>query len=378
MDFRLSDEQLAIAESAAALFGEHGSDDALRAHDVSGAAYMRALWPACIEMGLHGVIVPDDAGGLGLGMTELGEVLQAQGRALALVPLWQHQLSTAAVARFGDAALKSVLLPAAMDGSVLVTASLVALADPRGATLTLTRAGKGWRLDGHVAAVPLGGEAQHALLGANGEGGPRLLLVDLAATAIIRRSALDQHHLGVADLVFDGLALDAAAVLAPAAHAWFEPRAIAALAALQVGVTQEQLKRTVQHVSERKQYGRAIGTFQLVTGGLADAQIALDALRSALWQLVYRLDAGLGALPHALAVRAQACDLGHFAGHKAQHVHGGVGVDVSHPMHRFLFWSRALAVALGGSEAHLARLGDWLAEHDQLGWKYDSPELESP
>lgn len=379
MDFQLTEEQGAFADSAQALFAEHCNDDALRAHDESGAPYMQALWPACIEMGLHSVLIPEDVGGLGLDMTALLGVLEAQGRALALVPLWEHQLATAAVAQFGSEALKAQLLaPAmlapAMDGSVLLTTSLAALADPHGASLELTRAGEGWRLNGRVPAVPLGGEAQYALLGAECGEVPRLALLELAQAGVQRTTGRDQHHLGVADLTLKGVALTEDAVLGQSAHAWFEPRAIACLAALQVGVIEAQLKHTVEYVSERKQFERPIGSFQLVAGGLADAKIALETLRSALWQLVYRLDTGLGALPQALAVRAQACDLGHTAGHKAQHVHGGMGVDVSYPIHRFLYWSRALAAALGGSEAHLARLGDWLAEHDTLGWKYNLPE----
>lgn len=374
MDFQLSEDQRAFAETASALFGEHCSDDALRAHDVSGKPFMQQLWPACIEMGLHGIVVPEEDGGLGLGMTELMGVLAAQGAALALVPLWEQQLAAAALAGFGSDEARSRLLPAAVDGSAMWTVSLAALADPRGATLALARSDAGLRLSGHVAAVPLAGEARYALLGVVDGGQPRLLALDLELPGVQRRTGLSQHHLGVADLLLDAVALGTDALLAPGAHAWLEPRTIACLASLQLGVTQEQLRRTVQYVGERKQFGRAIGSFQLVVGALADAYIGMEALRSALWQLVYRLDAGLGALPQALAVRAQACDLGHFAGHKAQHLHGGVGVDVSHPMHRFLFWSRALGVALGGSEAHLARLGDWLAEHDQLGWKYDLPE----
>lgn len=374
MDFGLSEDQQTFAEVAASLFADHCSDEALRAHDASGSPYMQRLWPECIEMGLQGIVVPEGAGGLGLGMTELMGVLGAQGEALALVPLWEHQLAAAALAHFGSDTLTSRLLPEAMDDGAMWTVSLGALAGPHGASLKLARVDDRWRLDGHVAAVPLGASARHALLGVEADGMSRLVAVDLAQAGIQRHLGVDHHHLEVADLAFDGLVLDGDSVLADPAHAWFEPRAIASLACLQLGVTQAQLRHTVQYVSERKQFGRAIGSFQLVVGALADMQIGVEALRSTLWQLVYRLDAGLGALPQALSVRAHACDLGHFAGHKAQHLHGGVGVDISHPMHRFLFWSRALGVALGGSEAHLARLGDWLAEHDQLGWKYDLPE----
>ena len=111
---------------------------------------------------------------------------------------------------------------------------------------------------------------------------------------------------------------------------------------------------------------------------MADGKIAVEALRSALSQLVYRLDAGLGALPQALAVKVLAAQAAHLVGHKAQHVHGGMGVDITYPIHRYAYWSRALAFSDGGAEQALARLGDWIAEHDELGWKYDRPEDHGP
>jgi hypothetical protein len=49
-------------------------------------------------------------------------------------------------------------------------------------------------------------------------------------------------------------------------------------------------------------------------------------------------------------------------------------VDITYPIHRFLFWTRALGMALGGTDHHLAKLGDWLADNDALGWKYDAAE----
>ena len=202
----------------------------------------------------------------------------------------------------------------------------------------------------------------------------RLVLVDVTQAGVQRTAGRDQHHQSIADLAFDGVALKAENVLPLAATAWVEQRAIACVAALQLGVTEQQLRRTVAYVSEREQFGRVIGSFQLVAGQMADGHIATEALRSVLWQLVYRLDANLGAAPHAYGVRALANDTGHRAGHMAQHVHGGIGVDITYPIHRFLFWSRALGMALGGTEHHLARLGDWLANNDTLGWKYDAAE----
>lgn len=377
MNFQLSEDQSAFAEMANGLFADYCGDDQLREHDSSGAPYMQVLWQQCVAAGLHTILVPEAEGGLGLGMTELMAVLEQQGCALAQVPLWEPQLAVAALAQFSPMALPQ-LLGDALSGEAPVALSLQALSESRGPSLRLERVGEGWTLHGQASAVALGGQARHAVLAAQAPDGARLVLVDLAQTGVQRTEGTGQHHQGVADLAFEALALADHNVLPLSATGWTEQRAIACLAALQLGVTQEQLRRTVEYVSERQQFGRVIGSFQLVAGQMADGYIATEALRTSVWQLVYRLDAGLGAAPQAFATRTLANDTGHRTGHMAQHVHGGIGVDLTYPIHRFLFWSRALGAALGGTEHHLARLGDWLADHDTLGWKYDAAEDNTP
>jgi alkylation response protein AidB-like acyl-CoA dehydrogenase len=373
MDFQLNEDQQAFADSARALFTDCCTDDALRAHDAGTAPFMQALWTQCVATGLHAIVIDEAAGGLGLGMTELMAVLEPQGRALALVPLAEHQLAAAALARFAHAAAAGVL-PRLVAGEALATLALDGLSAARGPGLQARRDGTVLRLEGVAAAVPLAAQSALALLPVSLEGQPRLVAVDSQATGITRVEGRSQRHLAVADLRFDGLRVEETALLAPEALAWLEPRASAAQAALQLGVSAGQLARTVEYVSQRKQFGRVIGSFQLVAGQMADAQIAVEALRSALAQLVYRIDAGLGALPQALSVQVLAARAAHLVGHKAQHVHGGMGVDVTYPIHRYLYWSRALAFSLGGDAPALERLGDWLAADDRLGWKYDLPE----
>ncbi|MNO86676.1 Acyl-CoA dehydrogenase [compost metagenome] len=131
------------------------------------------------------------------------------------------------------------------------------------------------------------------------------------------------------------------------------------------------------YVSERRQFERVIGSFQAVQMSMADTHIAVEALRTTLWQLAYRIDADLPAPSEALATAWLACEAGHRIGHIAQHVHGGIGVDLTYPIHRFLYWSRGLCLALGGSAASLERLGDWLNDNDKLGWKYDLEEHQA-
>ena len=376
MDFELSEDQRAIAEMADGLFVDHCHDDYMRQWDVSGEPMMAPLWALCIETGLQALAIPEEHGGSGLGMTELMLVLQAQGKALAQVPLWRHQLAAATLARFA-ASEHADWIARAASGAALLSLSLDGLNNALGIEFQAQPTAEGWTLSGRVAALSLGDQAAAALLVVQAEGQPRLVLLDLSAPQIKRIPAVLTHGEAVTDLHIDGLTVDSAALLPSDAVAWLELRSVAALAALQLGSSEEQIRRTVAYVSERRQFERSIGSFQAVQMSMADTHIAVEALRTALWQLAYRIDADLPAPSEALATAWLACEAGHRIGHVAQHVHGGIGVDLTYPIHRFLYWSRGLSLALGGSAANLERLGDWLNDNDKLGWKYDLQEHQA-
>lgn len=376
MDFELSEDQRAIAQMADGLFVDHCHDEYMRQWDTSGESMMAPLWALCIETGLHALAIPEEHGGSGLGMTELMLVLQAQGKALAQVPLWRHQLAAATLARFGAGDSAGWMAKAA-SGEALLSLSVDGLSSARGIELQAQANTGGWSIDGRVAALSLGDQASAALVLVQAEGQPRLLLLDLAAPEIRRVSAVLTHGEAAADLHIEGLTVNATALLPVEAVAWLELRCTAALAALQLGVSEEQIRRTVAYVSERRQFERVIGSFQAVQMSMADTHIAVEALRTTLWQLAYRIDADLPAPSEALATAWLACEAGHRIGHIAQHVHGGIGVDLTYPIHRFLYWSRGLSLALGGSAANLERLGDWLNDNDKLGWKYDLEEHQA-
>lgn len=376
MDFQLSEDQRAIEQMADSLFSDHCQDDYLRQWDASGEPLMAPLWALCKETGLHALAIPEQYDGSGLGMTELMLVLQAQGRSLGQVPLWRHQLAAATLANFGQGDSAQLAAQAA-SGELLLSLSLEGLQAAHGIALRASACAGGWQVAGRVAALALGGQAQAALLPVLADGQPRLLLLDLADPAVRRVPGVLTHGEAIADVQVEGLRVASDRVLPVAALAWLEPRVIAALAALQLGVSAEHIRRTVDYVGERQQFDRRIGSFQAVQMSMADTHIALEALRSALWQLCYRLDAGLPAPSEAQATAWLACEAGHRIGHVAQHVHGGIGVDLTYPIHRFLYWSRALGIALGGSAACLERLGDWLSDNDKLGWKYDLEEHQA-
>ncbi len=376
MDFSLSDDQRAIGEMAQSVFRDYCTDDRMREFDLQSEPFMQPLWRTCVETGLHALTISERFGGSAMGMTDLLCVLKAQGAGLGQVPLWQHQLAAGCLAHFAGESMAELIEQAAT-GEQLLSFSLSGLAAGHGIGLRLQRSGDQWLLQGTVGAVDVAAQAQRLLLVADSEEGTRLVVLDPRGAGTELVEGTYTHGLAIADVQFTDVPVAADQILPADALAWLEHRAIAAVAALQLGVSEEQVRRTVEYVGQRVQFDRPIATFQAVQMSMADAYIAMETLRSALYQLCYRLDAGLPCDSEALATRYLCTEMAHLVGHRAQHVHGGIGVDLTYPIHRFLYWSRYLSQVLGGSAASLERLGDWLANNDKLGWKYDLDENQS-
>lgn len=376
MDFSLTDDQRAIAEMAGSVFQDYCTDERMREFDLAGEPFMQALWQTCIDTGLHALAIPEAFGGSGMGITDLHCVLRAQGAGLGQVPLWQHQLTAACLAEYA-ADTQRALIEQAAAGSKLLSFSLQGLAASHGLGLRLHEQDGRLLLQGHVNAVDVAAQADQLLLAVETAEGPRVVLLDPRSEGVELLAGVTNHGLAVADVQCRNVLIEAVQLLPVAALSWLEQRAIAAVAALQLGVSETQVRRTVEYVNQREQFGRAIGTFQAVQMSMADCHIAIEGLRSCLYQLCYRLDSGLPSGSEALATRFLCVEAAHLVGHTAQHVHGGIGVDLTYPIHRFLYWSRYLSLVLGGSAATLERLGDWLANNDTLGWKYDLDENQN-
>ena len=129
----------------------------------------------------------------------------------------------------------------------------------------------------------------------------------------------------------------------------------------------EALRLTAAHVSEREQFGHKIATFQAVAQRAADAYVDARAIALTARQAAWRLAAGLPA-DEALAIaKFWAAEGGQRVAHAAQHLHGGIGVDVEYPLHRYFRQAKHLELALGGASAHLLRFGAMLAARGPEG-----------
>ena len=161
---------------------------------------------------------------------------------------------------------------------------------------------------------------------------------------------------------FDSTAFDSSRTIESADLArWVRMRVTLGTCAYQVGVLEEALRVTAEYARERVQFGKPIGSFQAVAQRLADAYIDVKGARLTMWQAAWALSAGLDGDEEVAVAKFWAAEAGHRVAHTLVHVHGGVGLDRDHPVHRYFLAAKRAEFAYGGATAALRRLGSALA-----------------
>lgn len=317
MDYRISDEQRAIADLAADIFAGDGETP--------------PAWSVLAEAGLPLLLVPEALGGVGLGQVELALVLVAQGRGLVATPLWRHALAALALGEAPDDRLAL-----ALDSDV-----------------SASQRSDGWWLDGTAVAVIGAAHADRVVVVAD----ERVFAIDPGGAGVTRSDGVLTDGEPASDLIF----ADAPARLLAFAAADLHARAASCIAALAVGVARGAVERTAAYVTARHQFDRPIGSFQAVAQRMADAFTDVEVAQTLAMELAWRIDAGaaLGNSVEVATYWANQCS--HRVAHAAMHLHGGIGADTSYPIHRVLLMSRALEMMLGGPRHQLARIGKRLA-----------------
>ena len=314
--------------------------------------------------------LPETLGGAGLGLLEHCSVLVELGRAVSDVPyLASIVLGAGAIAEFGSQSQRAQWAVPAGRGSVLLTAALAEedRDDPRSPSAAAVRTAGRWVLSGVKTAVPAAPHADLFLVPATTSDGVLVFLVSPSDDGVTVEPQRLTDFAEAGRVVLAGVPLDDDRVLGPGAQVadWLVARAIVGLCAMQAGVLERALELTAEYARNRVQFGKPIGSFQAVAQRLADAYIDTDAVRLTMWQAAWLLaSGGEGNAAAATAVATAkfwAADAGHRVAHTAVHVHGGLGIDVSYPVHRYFVAAKHHEFALGGATAQLRRIGADLA-----------------
>jgi alkylation response protein AidB-like acyl-CoA dehydrogenase len=312
------------------------------------AGYDTGVWTRMAgQLGLLGLVLPEEYGGSGGGWTDLVVVLEEMGRALLCAPfLATVALAGATVAACPDEDLHADVLPAIADGRLIATVATaedVGSWDDDGVHLRGDVTPDGWRLTGHKSFVLDGQTADLVLVSARTGHGVSLFAVDGTAPGLSRRRlvVLDPTR-KLARLEFAAVAARLIGAEGQASELLHRVRDLGAvaLAAEQIGGAARCLEMSVEYAKLRHQFGRPIGSFQAIKHMCADMLIDLEWARSAVYEAAWAIDEGHGTLP-ADASLAKACASQAFAqiANRAIQIHGGIGFTWENDLH--LYFRRA-------------------------------------
>jgi hypothetical protein len=361
MDFSRDEDQIALAELARKILEECAPAPRLKEIEAGSSRVDMALWRQLADAGLLGVGIDEAWGGSGLGWGGVSVLLHEVGRAVAPVPVYPALiLGALPIAAFGSAEQKQRWLPSVSSGDVILTSAL-------GARVEALSEDGGWRLSGELPGVPAAAEASRiGVVAACDGGGTLFALLDPGIPGIRVESVETMDRQARAHVTLDGVRVEADDVLGGGdgaeIAAWLERRATLGTCALQVGVCERALEMAAAYVSERKQFGRPVGSFQAVHTRAADAYIDLQSMQLTYWRGCHALEYGDDEADELIAIaKYWASEAGARVTAAAQHLHGGIGVDVDYPLHRTYLWARQLGMQLGAGAEQLARIGAGLA-----------------
>ncbi|MGY1436706.1 acyl-CoA dehydrogenase family protein [Streptomyces reniochalinae] len=380
MDFRPTEEQTAARDLAAGIIDDLATHERLTA---LGTGTDPVLWKTLSGAGLLAAVEE-------IGLVGLALVLEEQGRRTAQIPLAATcAFGLLPVAAYGTDAQRARLLPGLRDGTAVATGALPSFlgASSTGASLSgalspgapCARAGRSaeeapapraetsGRLSGVMPVVPWLRTATHVLVPVRQDsvGAPRLFLVPTDQPTVDVATVETTAPWAAGRLELSGALGEPLEGGRGVRHGGVYEGTLGAartvFAALQAGVCAGSLAHAVAHTSQREQFGRPLSANQAVQLRAADAHLDIEAIRVTCLEAAWRYDAGLPAHTQALSAAWWAAEAGRRVVHTGQHLHGGVGADVTHPVHRHFLWGRQLNAFLGSPGALLAELGEALA-----------------
>jgi alkylation response protein AidB-like acyl-CoA dehydrogenase len=372
MDFEFSDEQQQLHDSIGRYLSEQYGFDKFRAVAASAAGWDRTVWAELAELGVLGINVPSEHGGLGFGPLETLAMMGLCGRSLTLEPVLSSAvISTAALNACGSSPAAADLLGDLARGSriaVLAHFESGSRFDTQWVTARARRSGESYLLEGHKAVVLHANAADVLLVSARSSGeapdaaGVSLFAVprDTPGVRLDVYSTIDEQR--AADIYLKDVEVPGTSLLGKEGGAFAAIDAaldtgLAALCAEAVGVMQALLDATVQYLQTRQQFGQPIGRFQALQHRIADMVVHLEQARSMSYLAALRCSdkdssQRRKALSAAKVVVGQAA---RFIAQQAVQLHGGMGMTdeliVSHYFKRLT----AAEIMFGDADSHLQR-----------------------
>ncbi len=358
MNFAFSEEQEELRKVVKAFLDAKSPETEVRSQMDTTDGFDPAVWRQMgEEMGLQGLIIPENYGGSGYSYVELGVVLEEMGKALLCAPFFSTVVLAAnALLHGGSEAAKNEYLPGIASGSTIAT---VAFTEENGrwdeAGVTMVESGgkltgtKSFVLDGHTANLIV-------VLARSSSGGLGLYAVQGGAPGLTRTalSTMDQTR-KQAKLEFNAVE---AKLVSKDGFSWADwstvlDLAAAALAAEQVGGAQRCLDMAVEYAKVRVQFGRPIGSFQAIKHKCADMLLEVESAKSAAYYAFWCAAELNEELPSVASLAKAYCSEAYFhAAAENIQIHGGIGFTWEHPAHLYFKRAKSSELLFGDPTYH--------------------------
>jgi len=368
MDFDLSDEQRLLKESVDRLILDQYQFQQRKQYMAEPTGFSATMWTRFAEQGLLGLPFPETLGGFGGGSIETMIVAEAFGRGLVVEPFFATViLAGGLLRRAGDPALVGSLVPRITAGKLKLAFGHVerhSRYDLANVATSARKDGSAYVLNGAKSVVLHGDVADNILISARisgaqmDRGGIGLFLVDAAAPGLSRRGYPTQDGLRAAEVALRDvratLLNDNALPLIE--HAVDE--AIAALCADAVGTMQSMHDLTLEYLKTRKQFGRPIGSFQVLQHRSVDMLVALEGARSmAMFAAVMAAEENPVERRRAISsAKVQIGRSGKHIGQEAVQLHGGIGMTMEYAVGHYFKRMTMIDQMYGDADHHLAVL----------------------
>jgi pimeloyl-CoA dehydrogenase small subunit len=372
MDFDLSEDQRLLKNSVDRLVADQYQFEQRKKYMREPAGYSVAMWDQITEMGLLGLPFEETLGGFGGGAVETAIVMDAFGRGLVLEPYFATVILGGGLLRRATAAsVMGALAPQVAAGKLKLAFAHVerhSRYDLADVSTTARKDGGGYLLDGAKSVVIHGDTADRIFLTARLSGDRRrrdgigLFLIDPATPGVARRGYPTQDGQRAAELTLTSARVSRNDLIHDNALPLIEhviDEAIAALCAEAVGAMQAMQDLTLEYLKTRKQFGRPIGSFQVLQHRSVDMLVALEQARSmAMFAAV--MAAEENPIERRKAISAAKVQIGRSARHVGQEaiqLHGGIGMTNEYAVGHYFKRVTMIDQLYGDADTHLSYLG---------------------
>jgi acyl-CoA dehydrogenase len=362
MNFDFTPEQVALRDTVRSFLDDRWNMANVRAA-IAGPGFSDQLWQGLVELGLTMLLIPEEHGGLGLSLTDASLIFETFGETLAPGVIVQTILGSDLIARFGTADQRATLLSSIAEGQLKLALAVQESAtsyDPGQIATIAAPAEGGWRLSGTKRMVPYAHAADRVLVAAKIAGTDQIgifLCNPGAAGVSLTPHVLIDPTYRMSELRMENVVLPPGALLGNAASEASLRHCLhisaAAAAAQLTGAAGRALEMTLDYAKQRRQFGRAIGSFQAIKHKLADMMVTYETSRSAIYYAHWALaeaDAGAGAA--VSLAKAYAGDMSRAVLNESVHIHGGIGFTWEYDLHLFLKRGKLLEYTCGDAVWH--------------------------